>query len=306
MKHTRISNVMHADTDTILKMPQRIVEAVFSVNHLVAFKHGCLFVDSKNNLFAITADNLTPIFKFECTDSTEIKSCCGLVLASESLIVYTNGGCLFFLRFDNLNLGASLILKLDLGSSKKSVIAAKENEGCIQCLIQSYQDLTGDGTTSFVFESVRVEWDGTQLNLGTYLCESPPYMATFDHTIDCFYICSEKPCRSESESVEVPLLNNPPANNMQNTYRWTQMGMSITIQVVLDQPLKKQQILCTFSAKSLKVNASLYPFPILIGSLYDFINPHDSTWTLEENRVLTIYLEKVNDTRWVICCLKTG
>ncbi|KAI9143231.1 hypothetical protein BKA69DRAFT_1037039 [Paraphysoderma sedebokerense] len=96
----------------------------------------------------------------------------------------------------------------------------------------------------------------------------------------------------------------PPDTTKYYSYMWSQTDTDVTICIKLIKPITKNEVICHFNKASVQLlirdnSTSAGSFLIFDTHFFDAIIASDSTWTLENSRILTLYLEKSHSgTRW--------
>lgn len=109
---------------------------------------------------------------------------------------------------------------------------------------------------------------------------------------------------NNNELPKPTTINNKPSDistyngGETDKYIWSQNITDITIQIKLDSPLKGKDLDITFTHNHIKVFNKKDNTAILEGELDCTIRPDDSTWSLEDNILLLIILEKANENIW--------
>ncbi|PWY99760.1 putative nudC protein [Testicularia cyperi] len=81
-------------------------------------------------------------------------------------------------------------------------------------------------------------------------------------------------------------------------YTWTQALDTVSISVPVPAGTKGRDLSISIKKASISVALKGESTPILAGDLAKSIKEEDSTWTLEDNRVVEIHLEKLNRNEW--------
>ena len=126
-----------------------------------------------------------------------------------------------------------------------------------------------------------------------------------------YIIGSSNPYESISPAAPGPTVNSPPpaqpapTNNPTEQpieYMWTQTPTDITISIRLPHITLKRDVHVHFSPTTLHAKIQPPKESELFSPdrpLFDSIVPKESIWTLENNRTLTLYIQKANaKTRW--------
>ncbi|GAB67693.1 nuclear movement protein putative, partial [Plasmodium cynomolgi strain B] len=103
---------------------------------------------------------------------------------------------------------------------------------------------------------------------------------------------------NKSEDSDEDTNDEPPKGNGGQTekYTWTQTINSLDMYINLDQKVKTKDIKLEITYKKLYVNVKNEV--IIDGEFYKHIKPEDSIWTLEDNRVIHVCIEKLNGMEW--------
>jgi len=88
------------------------------------------------------------------------------------------------------------------------------------------------------------------------------------------------------------------------TYSWTQTLKDVEVKIPLPFAVKGRDVTVKFEKKSLSV-ALRGMAPIIDGEMYNNIKVEDSTWTLEEKKIVCLSLEKINQMEWWNKLVKT-
>jgi actin-related protein len=83
------------------------------------------------------------------------------------------------------------------------------------------------------------------------------------------------------------------------TYRWTQTLSEIELRIPLlkNYPLRGADVIIEFKKKHLKIGLKNQP-PVIDADLEKEIKIEESTWVLEDKKVIFVTLEKVNKMEW--------
>ncbi|ANQ09558.1 Uncharacterized protein PCOAH_00042280 [Plasmodium coatneyi] len=103
---------------------------------------------------------------------------------------------------------------------------------------------------------------------------------------------------NKSEDSDEDTNDEPPKGNGGQTekYTWTQTINSLDMYINLDEKVKTKDIKLEITYKKLYVNVKNEV--IIDGEFYKHIKPEDSIWTLEDNRVIHVCIEKLNGMEW--------
>jgi hypothetical protein len=111
------------------------------------------------------------------------------------------------------------------------------------------------------------------------------------------YECETIPLESSQDLQLVPTLPAPTFN-----YFWNQSEEELTVHIHLQDPIPANKWDIKFTSRSIKVHAlppnelDLFSFK---DTLFDSILPAECLWTIEQDRLITLHLQKANpETTW--------
>jgi hypothetical protein len=86
------------------------------------------------------------------------------------------------------------------------------------------------------------------------------------------------------------------------TYNFSQVLGSLDIYVPLRSGIKSRDVDVKITAGSLRVGLK-GESPVIDGALHEKVKPDDCTWTLIDNKVIHVYLEKYDGMKWWSCVI---
>lgn len=115
----------------------------------------------------------------------------------------------------------------------------------------------------------------------------------------------EAPKEGEEEKEEEGSKEPPPKGNGGTTdkYSWVQTLGNLEIFVPMRPGLKAKQIVCDIGTDTLKLGVKGEPM-ILEGKLHSKIKPDDCMWTLVDNKLVQITIEKFDQMKWWSCVMQ--
>jgi len=115
----------------------------------------------------------------------------------------------------------------------------------------------------------------------------------------------EKDKKEKADDEEEDDKEPPPAGGggVTDKYTWTQTLTSLEVYVPVRPGLKAKQIVCDIGNDTLKCGVKGEPL-ILNGKMGGKVRPDDCMWTLIDNKMIQISLEKFQDENWWSCVMK--
>lgn len=100
--------------------------------------------------------------------------------------------------------------------------------------------------------------------------------------------------KEEKEDKEPPPLGN---GGKTDKYTWTQTLGALEVYIDVRPGVKAKQICCDIGNDTLKVGIKGEPM-ILDGRMHAKVKPDDCTWTLIDNKVVQVSIEKFDNMKW--------
>jgi len=115
----------------------------------------------------------------------------------------------------------------------------------------------------------------------------------------------EKKEDGDEEEDEKDSKEPPPEGNGGKTdkYNWTQTLSALEIFVPVPPGVKAKQIICDIGNDTLKLGVKGEPL-ILTGKLHAKVKPDDCMWTLIDNKIVQITIEKFDNMKWWTCVME--
>lgn len=105
---------------------------------------------------------------------------------------------------------------------------------------------------------------------------------------------AEDAAEAESESKEPPPVGN---GGTTDKYYWTQTLSALEVFVHVRPGVKAKQIVCEIGNETLQLGIKGEPF-LLNGKMHAKVKPDDCMWTLVDNKIVQITLEKFDSMKW--------
>jgi len=109
----------------------------------------------------------------------------------------------------------------------------------------------------------------------------------------------------KEEEPEEDSKEPPPAGNGGTTdkYTWTQTLQALEVFVNIKPGTKAKQIVCDIGNDTLKVGIKGEPL-LINGKLHAKVKPDDCMWTLVDNKIVQISMEKFDNMKWWNCVVE--
>mmetsp|Transcript_111890 Transcript_111890/g.311440 ORF Transcript_111890/g.311440 Transcript_111890/m.311440 type:complete len:359 (+) Transcript_111890:85-1161(+) len=110
----------------------------------------------------------------------------------------------------------------------------------------------------------------------------------------------DEAAKDDEDSKEPPPLGN---GGKTEKYTWTQTLGALEVYVPVRPGVKAKQIVCDIGTESLKVGIK-GESPILDGKMHSKVKTDDCMWTLVDNKVVQITIEKFDGMKWWSCVMQ--
>jgi len=110
----------------------------------------------------------------------------------------------------------------------------------------------------------------------------------------------EDGAKSDEDSKEPPPLGN---GGTTDKYTWTQTLSTLEVYVNVRPGVKAKQIVCDIGGDTLKLGVKGEPL-ILEGKMHAKVKADDCMWTLIDNKIVQITLEKFDSMKWWSCVMQ--
>jgi hypothetical protein len=278
-----------------------ILEYCTKVNHLYRFKDELFYFDDQIKLHMMTSNSFEPICVYSFPCRGEFLFAPKLVIVSNYLVVST-GHDNFLYVLSIRNNGVQLEATLDVGivesSHAPTLLDAKILDNRLWCIMMATKD--GGDYQKQEIELTLVSSpivSGEVQMIGKVTGKKAPHFAIIQPN-HSFTTLSDNAFHLEAARVHETSTPVPSDQIHSTQYKWTQTDEEVTVHMTLSDEHLKHQLNITIQKETTLIQ-SLLRGKLLGGKLFDLVIPHESIWTLEDSKLLTVYFTKSNKRcRW--------